>query len=125
MVGPVFDNNDGSYTATIVNSIAEAVMISATVNALALGDTAGFTTQAGAADASSTGTSVVILPISAVADGSSSMVVTVTLTDSNGNPATGTVVIGVSGSALLGAVQGFGGHTYTCLLYTSPSPRDA
>ena len=118
VVGATVDNNDGSYTATIVNSIAETVAVTATVNASPITNSATFTTQAGAADANNASTTVVVSPTTLVADGAQTGLITVTLSDSNGNPVVGTdtVVIGVSNGATITAVNNSGGNTYTAII---------
>jgi hypothetical protein len=42
-VSTVTDNNDGTYTATITNTVAEAVTISGTIDGSAITDTAAVT----------------------------------------------------------------------------------
>ena len=115
-IGAVTDNGDGTYTATVTNTVAESVTISGTLDGAAITDTATVTFTVGAADPTNGNTTLVAAPTSVVADGSTTSSVTVTLADASGNLLTasgGTVALSSTGSATIGAVTDNGDGTYT------------
>ena len=115
-IGAVTDNGDGTYTATVTNTVAESVTISGTLDGAAITDTATVTFTVGTADPTNGNTTLVAAPTSVVADGSTTSSVTVTLADASGNLLTasgGTVALSSTGSATIGAVTDNGDGTYT------------
>ena len=63
------DNGNGTYTATVTNTVAESVTISGTLDGANITDTATITFTVGAADPTNSNTTVVAAPTSVVADG--------------------------------------------------------
>ncbi len=115
-IGAVTDNGNGTYTATVTNTVAESVTISGTLDGANITDTTTITFTVGAADPTNSNTTVAAAPTSVVADGSTTSTLTVTLADANGNllsASGGTVVLSSTGSATIGAVTDNGNGTYT------------
>ena len=78
----VTDNRDGTYSATVTNTVAETVRVSATLDGAAITDTADVVFTSGEADVA---TSTVMATSPVVADGVSTSQVTVRLRDARGN----------------------------------------
>ncbi|TQV86853.1 invasin domain 3-containing protein [Aliikangiella coralliicola] len=113
----VTDNGDGSYTATLTNTVAEAVTVSGTINAAAITDTAVVTFVPGTADAAQT--TISAAPVIVTANGANTATVTVQAIDASGNNLTSggdSVVLAVTGSANLSSVTDNGDGTYTATL---------
>lgn len=112
----VTDNKDGSYSATVTNTVAETVTISGTLNDVAITKTADIVFEAGAvADPTNANTTIVASDPVTVADILRSTV-TVQIADTTGELLTGTggtVVLSVTGSATLTDVLDNADGTYT------------
>jgi len=115
----VTDNNNGTYTATITNTVAEDVIISGTIdgNSITSGDqTISFTP--GAVSASQT--TISVSPASVAADGLSQSNITVQAKDAQGNNlsnSAGVVTLAEnSASAVLSAVTDNNNGTYTATM---------
>ena len=116
-ISAVTDNNDGTYTATITNTVAEAITISGTIGGNAITDTAAVTFTAGAASAADT--TISVSSSSVTADGSSTSTITVQAKDSSGNNLTasgGAVVLSENGSAIISSVTDNNDGTYTATI---------
>ncbi len=114
----ITDNGDGSYTATLTNTVAENVIVSGTINSNPITDTTNVIFNAGNIASVST-TSISATPTSLIADGSTSTTITVQAQDSLGNNINSgglTIALTVSGSALLTPVVDNGNGTYTASL---------
>ncbi|MFE8072492.1 FG-GAP-like repeat-containing protein [Marinobacteraceae bacterium S3BR75-40.1] len=109
----VTDNGDGTYTATLTNTVAEAVTVSGTLNGSGITDTATVVFEPGPAD--ETTTLVSVTPSALTADGSTATI-TVQTRDANGNALTtggDTVALSQSGSASIVTVTDNGDGTYS------------
>jgi hypothetical protein len=127
-LGPVIDNNNGTYTATLTSSTtAITATITGTLNGAgnAITDTATVAFTTGIA---STATSTLTAsPASISADGVSTSTVTVQLKDASGaNLATGGDSVVLSATAgTLGAVTDNNNGTYTAILTSSTTVETA
>lgn len=116
-LGPVVDNNDGTYTAVLTSSaIEETAVVSGTINGDPITDIATVEFVTGAADA---GESIIIAdPFQVVADGMSATLITVQLRDYLGNNlTTGGDLVTLSASAgSLGPVTDNNNGTHSAIL---------
>ena len=113
----VIDNGDGTYTATMTNTIAEIVTISGTLNSVPINDTASVTFTTGAATV--TQTAITVAAISVPADGVTTSIITVQAKDAQGNNLnSGGLIIALSenGSAIISAISDVGDGTYTATI---------
>jgi len=114
IISPLTDNNNGTYTATITNTVAEAVTISGTLNTSAITNTADVTFIAGVADAAQS--IITASPASVLADGAAASTITIQTKDAQGNNLTTggeTIVLAQNGSSTLSGVTDVGDGTYT------------
>ena len=87
VLGTVVDNNDGTYTVTASNDIAEIVRITAKVNGTEILDTADVIYEIGAQSPVVDPVESIITATSPVeANGSSTSTIIIELFDINGNP---------------------------------------
>ncbi|PCK04618.1 MAG: hypothetical protein COA42_19015, partial [Alteromonadaceae bacterium] len=121
-IGTISDNGDGTYTATISGTVAEAITISGTLNAVNITDTAAVTFTPGVATLAQT--TISSSPSSVVANGVNTTTVTVLTEDAQGNNLTTggeTVVVTITGSAVVSAVSDNGDGTYTATVTNTAS----
>jgi hypothetical protein len=117
-VGPVTDNGNGTYTATIT---ASEDVETATVTATDVSDPADPSGTAPLTQAAPT-IAVKVSPRSIAADGKSTATATVTLTGVHGEPVPGQdVSISASGPALAGLVSDAGSGKYTATITATHS----
>ena len=117
VIGAITDNNDGTYSASISDIIAESITISASIGGSPMSDTANVTFTAGAV--STAITSISASPTTVTADGATATTITVQTKDTQGNNLTSgglSVVLTESGNALIGAINDIGDGTYTATL---------
>ena len=120
VVSAVTNNGDGTYTATLTNSVPQVVTVTAAVSGSAIDQTAMVTfnqvnVNVGPAVAANTGFSQ-SAPISPDADGVDSTTVTFQLVDANANNLTtggDNVMVTGTGSAVISAVMDNGDGTYS------------
>jgi gliding motility-associated-like protein len=115
IVSAVTDNNDGSYTATVTNMVAETVTITGQLDGNAISDNASIVFIPGVASPDNVNTTIVA-DNSAIADGVNTASVIVQLADANGNNLTssgGTVTLTGTGSAVISAVTDNNNGSYT------------
>ncbi|OUS31017.1 hypothetical protein A9Q99_04925, partial [Gammaproteobacteria bacterium 45_16_T64] len=120
VISTVVDNSDGTYTASISNTTAEAVIVSGDLNSSAISDTANITFTPGAASTSQT--TLAATPTSLLADGATTSTVTVQIKDAQGNNLTSgghTIVLSNNGSATIGTVTDVGNGTYTATVVST------
>ncbi|MBL4763533.1 MAG: hypothetical protein JKY93_12655, partial [Gammaproteobacteria bacterium] len=116
-IGVVTDNGNGTYTASISNSVAEPVTISGTIDSVAINDTATITFIPGIADA--TQTTIIASPTTVTADGTSASTITVQVKDAQGNNLTigsDTIALSDNGNAIITSVTDMGDGTYTATM---------
>lgn len=127
-VSPVTDNGDGSYMATVTNTVAETVTISGTLAGADISDTADIVFEAddataAAGDPDPTNANTVITATgTTLVDDVSTSTVTVQLADADGILLTtggNSVVITASGSANVSDVTDNGDGTYTATVTNS------
>jgi uncharacterized protein (TIGR02145 family) len=113
----VTDNNDGTYTATIKNTTAETVTVTAAFGGTNVTDTATVTFTATAA---TVGNSTLTASTATVAaDGSTTSTITLQAKDANNNNLSVgglTVTMSTTGSATLSGVTNVGNGTYTATI---------
>ncbi len=122
-VSAVTNNGDGTYTATLTNSVAQTVVVTASVSGSPIDQTATVTFDqinvvVGPAVAANTGFDQ-SSPISPEADGVDSTTVTFQLVDANANNLTtggDNVSVSGTGSAVISAVMDNGDGTYSVSL---------
>ncbi|MEQ6117978.1 gliding motility-associated C-terminal domain-containing protein, partial [Reichenbachiella sp. MALMAid0571] len=103
----VTDNNDGTYTATVTNVVAETVTISGALDAVAITDDAEITFTVGSISVADTGTAISGVNLTRVADGIEAATITVQLKDVNGNDIN-TAGVEVQFSTTLGTLSNTG-----------------
>jgi hypothetical protein len=124
-VGPVTNNGDGTYTATITSTkTAGRATITAT-DSSASGNPSGAATLTQVAGPAAS-TALVLEPASLVADGLSQSSATVTVTDANGNRVVGDpVAVASSGGQPVGPVVDHGDGTYTARITATTAAGSA
>ncbi|PCJ34700.1 MAG: hypothetical protein COA99_14445, partial [Moraxellaceae bacterium] len=114
IISVVADNNDGTYTATITDAIAENVTISGTINTFTIIDTASVAFAPGIANA--TQTTISVNPGSVVADSVSTSLITVQAIDAQGNNLISggdSIVLSENGSGIISGITDNGDGTYS------------
>ena len=113
VLGGITDQGDGTYTATFTaGTVTGTAVITGTLNGAAIADSAIIVVEAGTADPNSS--MIDADSSSLVADGASTSLVTVTVTDGNGNPVTGaSVAFDPPNLGALGGITDRGDGTYT------------
>ncbi|HSJ32826.1 MAG TPA: Ig-like domain-containing protein, partial [Longimicrobiales bacterium] len=111
-LGAVTDQGDGTYTATFAAGVVTgSAVIKGTLDGAAIADSAIIVLEPGAADPATA--TIVADSSSLIADGASTSLVTVTITDGNGNPVTGaSVAFDPLTLGALGGVTDQGDGTY-------------
>lgn len=113
-ISAVTDNSDGTYTATVTDTVAGTVTISGSLGSAAITDTAEITFVGDTAAADPTNANTTIEATEVDSNGTST--VTVQLADSDGELLTesgGTVALTTTGSATVSEVTDNGDGTYT------------
>ncbi|HSK20857.1 MAG TPA: invasin domain 3-containing protein [Longimicrobiales bacterium] len=115
VLGGITDQGDGTYTATFTaGTVTGTAVITGTLNGAAIADSAIIVVEAGTADPNSS--MIDADSSSLVADGASTSLVTVTVTDGNGNPVTGaSVAFDPPNLGALGGITDRGDGTYTAM----------
>lgn len=114
IVSPVTDNNDGTYTATISNTVAETVTISGIINTSPIIDTAEITFTPGIASVLETLLSA--SPLVLRANGLDQSTITLVLRDISGNilpVGVDTVLLNANNSAIISTVINNNDGSYT------------
>ncbi|MEO9894719.1 invasin domain 3-containing protein [Aurantibacter sp.] len=118
-VSSVTDNTDGTYSATVTNTVVETVTISGTLGGTAITNTAEVEfTEPPAVDPTNENT-IIEATATTIVEGVSTSTVTVQLADENGdkyNMSGGTVALAVTGSAAISAVTDNEDGTYTAIV---------
>ena len=117
IIGAVSDLGNGTYTATITDTVAQAITISGTMNSLAVGDTATVTFTPGIATTAQT--TISVSESSVTANGLSISTITVQTVDAFENNLTSggdTIALSENGSATISAVTDNGDGTYTATI---------
>ena len=117
IIGNVIDNGDGTYSATVTNTVEEPISISGTVNGQPIVNTETIQFVAGSADASQTTlvTNLATLP----ADGTSIATITVQTKDAQGNNLSSggaPVILSQDGNATLSALTDNNDGTYSATI---------
>ncbi|MGF1749186.1 beta strand repeat-containing protein [Vibrio cionasavignyae] len=110
------DNQDGTYTGTFSSTISGSYSIGASIGGVSISNSVDITFEA---DLDVSQSTVAVSSATVAADGTTASVVTVTLKDYAGNayvPASGSVSLSLSGTAVSSAVQSQGGGVYTSSL---------
>jgi len=114
VLGTINDHNDGTYTATISNTVAESVTISGNISATAITDTVELTFTPGLASAATTSFST--SPDILRGNGTDTSVITIQAIDTNGNHLLSggdTLILSVNNSASISRVTDHNNGNYT------------
>ncbi|PCK06170.1 MAG: hypothetical protein COA42_17520, partial [Alteromonadaceae bacterium] len=117
-VGTVSYIGGGAYSATVTNTVAEAITVTGSMDTGAIIDTAAVAFIAGASDP--TQAIITVSSASSAPDGSTVTTITVEVKDANGNAVSssgGTVVLTPSGgTAIIGVITDHADGTYTATI---------
>ncbi|MBV1922379.1 MAG: filamentous hemagglutinin N-terminal domain-containing protein, partial [Pseudomonadales bacterium] len=114
ILSDVTDNSNGTYQATITNTVAETVIVSGTIEGFTIVDTSDVTFNPDAASA--TETIITVIPIVLIADGISTALVTIQTRDRFGNNLVNgglTITLTQDGSAIFSPIIDRGDGSYT------------
>jgi len=116
----VINHNDGTYTATVSNTVAESVTISGNINITAITNTIEITFTPGLASAATTTLSA--SPAILRANGTDTSIITIQTIDSNGNLLTSggdTAILSINNSASISSATDHNNGTYTAIVTNS------
>ena len=116
-ITPVIDNNNGTYAATITDTVAEVITINATISGSLIADTATVNFIPGAANTSQS--AITVSSASIVADGTTTSTITLRTTDAQGNNLTTgglSIALFENGSANIGTVTDNNNGTYSATI---------